>query len=139
MSCCSNCSECPYKVVVSTAALTGGVLVLTLLKIGLSGLTFGILMNYFHKNKVTNVIFALLYAMMSYNIAYSMCLMWLDAVIWLPIIILGIEKIAAGGKPYLHIIRSAFCVNLLHLVHGGHFLVPLRVVRFCARRHSVFA
>lgn len=30
MSCCNNCSECPYKVVVSTAALTGGVLVLTL-------------------------------------------------------------------------------------------------------------
>ena len=84
-----------------------GVLVLTLLKIGLSGLTFGILMNYFNKNKARNVIFAVFYALMSYNIAYSMCLMWLDGVIWLPIIILAIEKLAKGGKPYLLCISYA--------------------------------
>jgi len=85
-----------------------GVLVLTVLKICLCGLTFGILMNYFNKNKAKNIIFALFYAMMSYNMAYSMCLMWLDAVIWLPIIILGLEKIAKGGKPYLLCVSYAF-------------------------------
>ena len=85
-----------------------GVMFLTVLKISLCGLTFGILMNYFNKNKARNVIFAVFYAMMSYNIAYSMCLMWLDAVIWLPIIILGLEKIAKGGKPYLLCIAYTF-------------------------------
>ncbi len=85
-----------------------GVMFLTILKISLCGLTFGILMNYFNKNKARNVIFAVFYAMMSYNMAYSMCLMWLDAVIWLPIIILGLEKIAKGGKPYLLCISYAF-------------------------------
>lgn len=85
-----------------------GVMFLTILKICLCGLTFGILMNYFNKNKARNVIFAVFYALMSYNIAYSMCLMWLDAVIWLPIIILGLEKIAKGGKPYLLCISYAF-------------------------------
>lgn len=84
-----------------------GVLVLTLLKIGLCGLTFGILMNYLNKNRARNVIFAVFYALMSYNIAYSMCLMWLDGVIWLPIIILAIEKLAKGGKPYLLCISYA--------------------------------
>ena len=126
-----------------------GVLVLTLLKIGLSGLTFGILMNYFHKNKVTNVIFALLYAMMSYNIAYSMCLMWLDAVIWLPIIILGIEKIAAGGKPYLLCISYAVlfvstyyisymvgifsCLYVLYVFVRGGIPFLRKCSRFCAK------
>mgnify|MGYP006384115913 CR=1 FL=1 len=36
-----------------------GVFVLTLLKIGLCGLTFGMLMNHFSKNKARNVIFAI--------------------------------------------------------------------------------
>lgn len=85
-----------------------GVFVLTLLKIGLCGLTFGMLMNHFSKNKARNVIFAIFYGLMSYNIAYSMCLMWLDGVIWLPIIILAIEKLAAGGKPYLLCVSYTF-------------------------------
>lgn len=85
-----------------------GVFVLTLLKIGLCGLTFGILMNHFSKNNARNVIFAIFYGLMSYNIAYSMCLMWLDGVIWLPIIILAIEKLAESGKPYLLCISYTF-------------------------------
>lgn len=93
-----------------------GVMFLTVLKISLCGLTFGILMNYFNKNKARNVIFAVFYALMSYNIAYSMCLMWLDAVIWLPIIILGLEKIAKGGKPYL------LCISYIFLFISTYYI-----------------
>ena len=89
-----------------------GIFYLTVLKICLCGLTFGILLNdiqkkarayadCFVRNRIWIVIFSVFYALMSYNIVYSMCLMWIDAVIWLPIVILGIEKITDGGKPYL--------------------------------------
>ena len=88
-----------------------GLFWLTILKIGLCGLTFGILLCKMHaripsqskftQNRIYIIAFAVFYALMSYNIVYSMSLMWLDAVIWLPIIVLGIEKIVSGGKPYL--------------------------------------
>ena len=78
-------------------AMPVGVLFLTILKIGLSGLTFGLLLKYrFGTARPAVAVFSMLYGLMSYNIAYSMCIMWLDAVIWLPIVILGAEKILAG-------------------------------------------
>ena len=93
-------------------AMPVGLAYLTVLKIGLCGLTFGILLNELQKkarvsgahlcsNRIWIAVFSVFYALMSYNIVYSMCLMWLDAVIWLPIVILGIEKITDGGTPVL--------------------------------------
>ena len=73
------------------------VLFLTVLKIGLAGFTFSLLLRYrFGRYDVSTVLFSMLYGLMSYNIAYSMCIMWLDGVIWLPVIILGVEKILDG-------------------------------------------
>lgn len=97
-----------------------GLAYLTVLKIGLCGLTFGILLNELQKkarvsgahlcsNRIWIAVFSVFYALMSYNIVYSMCLMWLDAVIWLPIVILGIEKITDGGTPVLLASRTRFC------------------------------
>lgn len=51
--------------------------------------------------------FAVSYALISYNILYGMCLMWLDGVIMLPMIILGLEKIFDGKKGLLYIISLA--------------------------------
>lgn len=78
------------------------VLFLTVLKIGLAGFTFSLLLRYrFKRYDVSTVLFSMLYGLMSYNIGYSMCIMWLDGVIWLPIILLGVEKILEGKKGWL--------------------------------------
>jgi len=78
------------------------VLFLTVLKIGLAGFTFSLLLRYrFGRYDVSTILFSMLYGLMSYNIAYSMCIMWLDGVIWLPIIILGTEKILEGKNNWL--------------------------------------
>jgi uncharacterized membrane protein YfhO len=78
-------------------AMPIGVLFLTILKIGLSGLTFGLLLKYrFGTARPAVAVFSMLYGLMSYSIAYSMCIMWLDAVIWMPIVIFGAERILAG-------------------------------------------
>lgn len=77
------------------------VLFLTVLKIGLAGLTFSLLLRYrFGRYDLSTVLFSMFYGLMSYNIAYSMCIMWLDGVIWLPLIILGIEKIFEGKNSW---------------------------------------
>lgn len=53
---------------------------------------------------------AVCYALMSYNAAYSMCIMWLDGVIWLPLILLAIERILAGrgAGPYIAALTVCF-------------------------------
>ncbi|MBE7038951.1 MAG: hypothetical protein E7404_08635 [Ruminococcaceae bacterium] len=80
------------------------VLLLNLLKIGMCGVSFSIFLYYKNRNWSLNYVFlACLYSLCTYNVAYSMCLMWLDALILLPIILIGVEKILKENKCILFI------------------------------------
>ena len=82
--------------------LPTGLLFLNVLKIGLAGLAMGIfLKGFFNRCDLSTVIFSLLYGLTSYSIVYSMNLMWLDGVIWLPVVLLGIERLIRQGKSLL--------------------------------------
>lgn len=59
------------------------------------------------KSDYLTAAFGVLYAFSGYFIAYYWNLMWLDAVVLLPLVILGIEKIIKKGKPGLYIISLA--------------------------------
>ncbi|HPD01005.1 MAG TPA: YfhO family protein, partial [Acetivibrio sp.] len=73
------------------------VLFLTVIKIGLAGFTFSLFLKYrFRRYDLSTVLFSIMYALMAYNVVYSMCIMWLDAVIWLPVILIGVEKVLKG-------------------------------------------
>ncbi len=90
--------------------------VITLIKIGLCGLTFQTFLRFGlakRKSSYVNIVFASCYALMSYNIVYSMCLMWLDGVILLPLILLGVEKLFEGkkGAAYFFSIFGCFYCN----------------------------
>lgn len=88
--------------------------VLTVLKIGLCGLSFFIYGGYLAKRRaelfsqvrmpILLLILSVCYAFMSYNMVYSLSLMWLDGVILLPLILLGVEKILDGKKGVLYFI-----------------------------------
>ncbi len=80
-------------------AMPVGLLFLSILKIGLCGLTMGIFLHYmgFQKRPII-ILFATAYALMSYNIVYAMCPMWIDGVIWLPIVLLGVEQLLKKNK-----------------------------------------
>lgn len=102
--------------------LPAAIVIITLLKIGSAGLTFSALGLYLWK-KYTPAqsalpapiacnwcVFIILplsvsYALISYNLMYSQCLMWLDGVIMLPMVLLGVEKIL-DGKRGLHYFLS---------------------------------
>ncbi len=53
------------------------------------------------------------YALISYNMVYSLCLMWLDGVILLPMVLLGVEKILDGkkGLHYMLALAALFICN----------------------------
>ena len=87
-------------------------LALFLLKCGLCGLSFGF---YLHKNsKNTNrvmvVAFSTMYALSAYAIVHQHNTMWIDALIWLPLLTYGIEQLVKFGKFKLFVIALALTV-----------------------------
>lgn len=104
--------------------LPDAIYVLTLLKIGLCGLTFALYTRFGLSEKrcgFANVIFSCCYAVMSYNIMYSMSLMWMDGVIFLPLILLGIEELLKGKKGIVYfasITALFFCCYYISYMVG---------------------
>lgn len=77
--------------------LAVGVTLLILLKISCSGLSFAyLLIKRFDGNNYLVPAFALSYALMGYTIANQLNVMWLDGLVLLPLIILGLEKLIDG-------------------------------------------
>ena len=74
-----------------------GVTLLILLKIASSGLSFAyLLIKKFNGETILVPIFALSYALMGYTIVNQLNVMWLDGMVFLPLIVLGLEKIIDG-------------------------------------------
>lgn len=117
-----------------------GILVLTLLKIGFCGLTFSLFASYLWNKYCTLgdcwrrfVLIPLVvsYALISYNIIYSSCLMWLDGVIMLPLILLGVEKILEGRKGALYM--AALALSCLFNFYTGYMAGLFAVLYFAFR------
>lgn len=67
---------------------------LTCLKIGLAGFSFALFLKLaFGKKNWAILLSACCYALMSYSCVYSLSVMWLDGLIFLPMILLGIERL----------------------------------------------
>ena len=78
-------------------------------KIVLSGLSMSIYLNS-KTTKLNNILFSLIYAFMTYNIKYGFNIMWMDIIILLPIVILGLEKMIEGKSPKLYIISLTIMI-----------------------------
>lgn len=78
--------------------ITEAVFAVTLLKLGLCGLLFAVFSaNLFPEaDRIFHVLFAVAYALCAYNIAYSSNIMWLDGSAFLPLTLLGVEKLLRG-------------------------------------------
>jgi len=93
-----------------------------LLKTGLCGYTFGF---YIHKtgkstSKIATIIFSCMYALTSYAIVYQHNSMWIDAVIWLPIITYAIEQLIKYGRFKLYVIF--FALTLMSNFYIGYMV-----------------
>ncbi len=102
-------------------------LFLFLLKTAICGGTFGY---YMHKtsekrNPFSIVIFATLYALSSYAVVQQHNTMWIDAMMWLPLVTLGIENLIKHGKFKMYTI-------FLALTLFSNFYIGYMVCIYCA-------
>lgn len=87
-----------------------GLMFLTVLKLGLAGLTCCIfLRHYLGRTTLFLPLLSTCYALCSYSAAYSLCIMWLDGMIWLPMILLGLERLLSGKRPWLFGVSLVLC------------------------------
>ncbi len=113
-------------------AMPVGLALITVLKIGACGLTFAIFLRHvFKRCDLSTVLFSCCYALMSYSMLYGMCIMWLDAVIWLPIVLLGIERVIRGRSPFLFII--SFAVTLFSNYYTAYMTAIFSVMYYIYR------
>ncbi|MFX3622870.1 MAG: YfhO family protein [Ectobacillus sp.] len=73
--------------------------VLTLLKVGLAGLSMAyFLSRVFNHRAISVLFFSTFYALMSFVTVYAFCVMWLDGIYLLPLILLGVERLLMSNR-----------------------------------------
>ncbi len=104
----------PFSLIVALfpkSMITEALLIMFLLKVGSCGLTFGIYVEATRKrNRVATVIFATMYALCGYAVVMQHNTMWIDNLILLPMIMLGIENLIKYGKYRLYIICLSMAI-----------------------------
>ena len=89
-------------------------LTIFLLKTGLCGFTCGFYLNRItapeKRNKINVVIFSTMYALCSYAVVQQSNSMWIDALIWLPLLSYGIEELIKHRKFKLYVVTLALTV-----------------------------
>ena len=88
--------------------ITEAIMTMMILKSGFCGLSFSFYLSRTRKrNAVGFTMFSVMYALCAYGTMYQFNTMWMDALIWLPLIALGIEKLISEGKFKLFTISLA--------------------------------
>ncbi|MCQ4954428.1 YfhO family protein [Holdemania filiformis] len=109
----------------STSNLPIALTLIIILKIGSAGYTF----NLFLKNNGYNsLIFSTAYALMAFVIANYSNVIWLDGIILLPLIAMGIEKIMVGKSPAFYIFSLSASIFTNYYI--GYMLCIFSVIYF---------
>ena len=91
--------------------ITEALQTIILLKVGSIGATMGFYLHRTYRTSKTKVIiFAAMFAMSSFTVVYGHNLMWLDALIWLPLITYGIEELIKKRRFKLFVVSLAMGV-----------------------------
>jgi uncharacterized membrane protein YfhO len=119
--------------------LSDGITLMILIRTGLSGLFFSLLL-YKKDGREGAAALALstVYALSGYVLAYFWALMWMDAVVLLPLVVLGLWKILTGGRARLYVI-SLFFVILSNFYFGFFvclFLIVFAPILYLEAKHS---
>ena len=106
--------------------LLGALEIMELAKVGCCGLSMGY---YLRKSRgakeSSQIIFATSYAMMTYIVVELMNPMWIDGMIWLPVILYGIERLVDEGRMLPFILP-------LTVMFISHFYIGYMIGFFCA-------
>ena len=84
---------------------------LIIIKLSLASVTFSYyITKHFNTKKCTVAIFSIFYAVSGYACAYSWNIMWLDCIVLLPLIMLGLENLVKKNKGFLYCISLGLCI-----------------------------
>jgi uncharacterized membrane protein YfhO len=93
-------------------------IILTLIKIGLSGLTMSFyITKMFELNNTTKILFSTQFALISFGVGYYFNIMWLDSIYLLPLVLLGVEKIYRGKYLLFTISLSVLFISNFYMAY----------------------
>ena len=96
------------------STMCGAIELLQILKIGTAAVTFAVFLRKTSKPKsLSLVVFGSCYALMSYMVVQLMDPMWLDGLIYLPLICLGVHRLVDKGK----VLPFAIPLALMFMAH----------------------
>lgn len=81
-----------------------------------------------HNTSISSVIFGILYSFCGYVLAYYWDLMWLDAVVLLPLVLLGIERIINNG--YIWTFCGSLALTMFSNYYMSYMLCIFSVIYF---------
>lgn len=114
---------------------------IVMLKIASSGASFAYyLRKVFNRNDLSISIFAWCYALMAYNIANHYHFIWLDQLIWLPLILWGVERILKKNKDYFFfalMLGIAFVTNFYLSYMTGVFAFFYFICRYISSTQQI--
>lgn len=139
----------PVNLLLGLLAPTGDILftmdLLIIIKTGLCGLTCGY---YLHKRfggkSVSFAAIAVFYALSSYMAAFSWNIMWLDCLVLLPLIILGMDKLIEENKYILYTaalgisIFSNYYISIMICIYLVFYFVVKMLVADPSNRKKFF-
>ena len=84
---------------------------LIIVKLSLSSVSFCYyLSEKFNTKRCTLILFSVFYALSGFVCAYSWNIMWLDCILLLPLIMLGLERLVKDNKGFLYCISLGLCI-----------------------------
>lgn len=105
------------------------VLVIFILKCGLSGLHMGIFLHYSRRPpKPITIALSILYALSSYVVVMQHNTMWIDGLMLLPLLMLGLERLIRERRPILYICSLA--LTLLCNYYIGYMMCIFTALYF---------
>ena len=99
-----------------------------LLKLSACGLTMALYLRSRGMLRPAALFFTTAYAFCGYNNAYAWCIMWVDAVVFLPLVALGIERLWKEQKPLLYVLSLALAI--ISCFYTGYMLCLFSVLYF---------
>lgn len=92
-------------------AMIGTVDMMVGLRFGMAGLTFCLWIREKYKDdNLTVIAFSTAYAVSAYTLAFINQFMWMDAVVFLPIVAIGLERLFTKKKPCVYILSLAITI-----------------------------
>lgn len=109
-----------------------------MLKIGLAGASFSLLLLYNEHGKDWRVVlFSTMYGLLSFSTANLLNHMWLDPIAVFPLVILGLERLIDGKNPLLYVTTLAYMIwTNFYIGYMGCLMVVLYFIYTIVRRSA---